>query len=241
MQRSDHHDWTSEVYVEEWVKRQRSEDPTRAERFQLMCDLFPFPHDASATILDIGAGYGPVSMFILDGYPNATCVAQDGSAPMLNRARKLMGRYGERFKTHQSDLFDTNWVPKRLGPFDAVVTSICLHNLRDFKRIGEIYGEVHAHLKAGGIFLNVDLINAPTADLWRRYAGVTTSRRQRDGASGREVEAMAPCAERSSIAGTTGPFPADLDQHLAALRAAGFKDVDCFWKETRLALFGGYA
>jgi hypothetical protein len=25
------------------------------------------------------------------------------------------------------------------------------------------------------------------------------------------------------------------------LRAAGFKDVDCFWKELRRAVFGGYA
>jgi hypothetical protein len=32
-----------------------------------------------------------------------------------------------------------------------------------------------------------------------------------------------------------------LDQHLAALKAAGFKDVDCFWKELRRAIFGGYA
>ena len=92
MQRSDHHDWTSETYVDEWVRRQQAEDPTRAERFQLMCDLFPFPPDATVTILDIGAGYGPVSRFILDRYPHATCIAQDGSEPMLNRARELMAR-----------------------------------------------------------------------------------------------------------------------------------------------------
>jgi SAM-dependent methyltransferase len=69
------------------------------------------------------------------------------------------------------------------GPFDAAVSSSCLHNLRDFKRIGEIYRDVRTHLKPSGVFLNVDLVNAPTE---------------------------------------TGPFPADLDGHLAALRAAGF-------------------
>src|SRR5713101_3531614 len=98
MQRKDHHDWASETYVDEWVRRQRSEDPARAEQFQLMCDLFPFPSDATVTILDIGAGYGPVSRFILDRYPQATCIAQDGSEPMLKHARGLMGRYGKRFK-----------------------------------------------------------------------------------------------------------------------------------------------
>jgi len=233
MQRRDHHDWTSETYVDEWVKRQRSEDPTRAERFELMCDLFPFQRDATVTIPDLGAGYGPVSMFILDRYPHATCIAQDGSEPMLNRARKLVGRYGARFHTHQSDLFAANLLPEQFAPFDAAVSSSCLHNLGDFKRIGEIYGEVRRHLQSGGVFLNVDLINAPTASLHQRYVSAATARRQREGNSGAGVEAL--------VRGGTGPFPAGLDQHLAALKAAGFTDVDCFWKDLRRALFGGYA
>jgi tRNA (cmo5U34)-methyltransferase len=167
-----------------------------------MCDRFPFPHDARVNILDLGAGYGPVSAFILDRYPNATCVGQDGSAPMLDRARSLMGKYGARFTPHRSDLFAPDWLPAKLGSFDAAVSSICLHNLRDFTRIGEIYGEVRRRLKSGGVFLNLDLVNAP------------------DG---------------------TGPFPAGLDEQLAALRAAGYGNVDCFWKDARLALFGGFA
>jgi tRNA (cmo5U34)-methyltransferase len=241
MQRCDHHDWTSEAYVDEWVRRQQAEDPTRAERFQLMCDLLPFPYDATVTILDLGAGYGPVSMFILDRYPHATCIGQDGSEPMLNRARKLMRKYGKRFQPHQSDLFEPNWLPKHLGPFDAVVTSSCLHNLRDFQRIGEIYGEVRGRLKPGGVFLNLDLVNAPTTGLEQRYVRAAAARRQRAGTSGTDVAAMVRRGGRSSAAGGTGPFPASLDQHLTALTAAGFEDVDCFWKELRRALFGGYA
>jgi tRNA (cmo5U34)-methyltransferase len=241
MQRSDHHDWTSDAYVEEWVGRQQAEDPTRAERFQLLCDLFPFPNDAQVTILDVGAGYGPVSKFILDHYPNATCIAQDGSEPMLNRARNIMAGYGERFKTHESDLFDTNWLPKLLAPFDAAVSSSCLHNLRDFKRISEIYGDIRDSLKPGGIFLNLDLINAPTSELERRYFMVTAARRKREGASREDIEAMIRRAGQSPGRMPAGAFPASLDQHLAALKSAGFRDVDCFWKELRRALVGGFA
>jgi tRNA (cmo5U34)-methyltransferase len=242
MQRRDHHDWASELYVDEWVRRQQAEDPIRAERFQLMCDLFPFAHDAPVTILDVGAGYGPVSAFILDGHPRATCIAQDSSVPMLNRAQTLVARYGGRFKTHCSDLFQTGWLPKQFGPFDATVSSICLHNLRDFKRIGEIYREIREHLRPGGAFLNLDLFNAPTADLHQRYDVAAARRRDRNGASTTEhLGAMVRDGERSPAYGTTGPFPANLEEHLAALEAAGFKDVDCFWKELRRAVFGGYA
>src|SRR5215831_189944 len=100
MHRHDPHDWASEPYVDEWVRRQEAEDPIRAERFQLMCDLFPFSPDAAVTILDVGAGYGPLSRFVLDRYARATCIAQDGSEPMLERARTRAARYGERFKTY---------------------------------------------------------------------------------------------------------------------------------------------
>ena len=233
------HDWASETYVEEWVRRQQSEDAERAERFQLMCDLLPFPRAATVTILDVGAGYGPVSKCILDRYSHATCIAQDGSEPMLRHARALMASYGERFKIHRSDLFDKNWLPGEPGSFDAAVSSSCLHNLRDFTRISEIYREIRARLTPGGVFLNADLVNAPTAELDGRYADVTAARRQREGASPQSVEAMVR-EGRSAAVKTPGPFPATLDEQLAALRAAGFREVDCFWKDLRRALFGGY-
>jgi tRNA (cmo5U34)-methyltransferase len=240
MQQRDHHDWTSDTYVEEWVNRQQAEDSTRAERFQFMCDLLPFPNEAKVTILDVGAGYGPVSKFLLDQYPNATCIAQDGSEPMLERARHLMAHYGVRFKTHLSDLFDANWLPQQFGPFDAAVSSSCLHNLRDFKRVQEIYHDIYSNLKLDGVFLNLDLVNAPSLGLQRRYSQVAAVRRQRVETPATNVEALVRGADRSPASAPTHPFPANLDEQLAALRAAGFKEVDCFWKEVQRALFGGY-
>ena len=239
--RRDRHDWASETYVDEWVRRQQAEDPSRAERFQLICDLFPFSNDATVTILDVGAGYGPVCSFILERYPHATCVLQDGSEPMLDRARHLAAKYGQRVKLHRSDLFEVSWLPREFGPFDAVVSSSCLHNLRDFIRIREIYGDIRAHLRPGGAFLNADLINAPTAALHQRYERVATARRHREGAAAQDLAGMVQQGPRSPATATRGPFPATLDQHLTALRAAGFKDVDCFWKELRRVVFGGFA
>jgi tRNA (cmo5U34)-methyltransferase len=240
MERRDHHDWASDTYVEEWVTRQRTADQTRAQRFQLLCDLLPFPTDATVTILDVGAGYGPVSKFILDQFPNATCIAQDGSEPMLQHARQIMASYGARFQPYQSDLFEKDWLPQQFGPFDAAVSASCLHNLRDFKRISEIYSDIRMHLKPGGVFLNLDLVNAPTLALQQHYDRVTALRRQREGASHADVTAMRQEAHQTASHAPTYAFPANLDEQLAALRAAGFTDVDCFWKDLRQALFGGY-
>jgi tRNA (cmo5U34)-methyltransferase len=241
VQQRDHHDWTSEAYVEAWVTRQQTADPIRTMQFQLLCDLLPFSTDAQVTILDVGAGYGPVSKFILDQFPNATCIAQDGSAPMLQHARQLMAGYSIRFIPFQSDLFDTAWVPSQFGPFDAVVSSFCLHNLRDFTRIREIYGDIRAHLKPDAAFLNLDLLSAPTPGLQQHYDRVVATRRQREGATRNDLDALVQRADQSPTHASAHAFPGSLDQHLAALRAAGFLEVDCFWKDVQRALFGGYA
>ena len=240
MERRDHHDWASDTYVEEWVKRQQTADPARAERFQLMCDLLPFPTDAPVTILDVGAGYGPVSQCILDHFPNATCIAQDGSEPMLQRARQRLAGYGPRFTVSQSDLFAPDWLPTQYGPFDAAVSASCLHNLRDFKRISTIYSDIRAHLTPGGVFLNLDLVNAPTLALQQHYDRVAAAHRQREGAGHADISAMVQQGRQTSTHGPAHAFPANLDEHLAALRAAGFREVDCFWKDLRRALYGGY-
>jgi len=160
---------------------------------------------------------------------------------MLNRARSLTTQYGERLKTHLSDLFAVSWLPKEFGPFEAAVTCSCFHNLRDFQRVNEIYREICAHLKPGGIFLNEDLISAPTAALQQQYDSVAAARRQREGVSAEAVQARVGSRSRSVERVAPDPFPATLDQHLAAMKAARFKDVDCFWKDLRRALIGGYA
>jgi tRNA (cmo5U34)-methyltransferase len=240
MERRDHHDWASDVYVEEWVTRQQAADPARAESFQLMCDLFPFSPDDTVRILDVGAGYGPVSQFILERFRHATCIAQDGSEPMLQRARQRLAEYGARFTCRQSDLFEADWLPAQYGPFDAAVSASCLHNLRDFKRISAIYGDIRAHLKPGGVFLNLDLVNAPTLALLQHYDRVAALRRQRTEVAG-GVDAMVQRTRQTPAHGPVHAFPANLDEHLTALRAAGFTEVDCFWKDLRRALYGGYA
>jgi ubiquinone/menaquinone biosynthesis C-methylase UbiE len=240
MQQRDHHDWTSEAYVDTWVQRQQAADPARAERLQLLCDLLPFPTDAKVTILDVGAGYGPVSQFILDQFSNAVCIAQDGSEPMLRHAQRRMAGYGVRFTTVQSDLFDPTWLPATNAPFDAVVSALCLHNLRDFRRISEIYRDIRTHLKPGGACLNLDLVNAPTPVLQQRYNHVATARRQREEIARNNGDTPAPPACPTPAPASAHAFPASLDEHMAMLRTVGFLEVDCFWKDLRQALYGGY-
>src|SRR5262249_27663948 len=162
-------------------------------------------------------------------------IAQDGSAPMLQRARQIMASYSARFQPHQSDLFDKNWLPQQFGSFDAAVSVSCLHNLRDFKRISEIYSDICTHLKPGGVFLNLDLATAQRLGRQQHYARITTIHRQREGTSREDATAPLQQAHQTAAHDPAHASPANLDEQLAALRAAGFTDVDCFWKDLRRA------
>ena len=96
---------------------------------------------------------------------------------------------------------------------DEVSSPTCLHNLRDVTRIREVYRDIRAHLKPGGVFPNEDLINAPTAELPQRYEAVAVARRHRAGASAQDLWTMGEgkrvCGEcdHGSLSGDPGPTP----------------------------------
>ena len=233
----DHHDWHSETYVAEWIQRYAKEDPHRLHRFRLMASLIPFPKDEAIVILDVGAGYAPLTKVMLEEFPKARIVAQDYSEPMLSHARKSLKRYGDRVTFVTSDLMSPTWAVNTGGPFHAIVTSLAIHNLRSPDRTRQLYREVMSLVRYGGCFLNVDLINAPSPELQRTYWTTMMALRgqSQDTPSTTEAEVEAP--QRRS---DDPPFAASVEEQVLWLRDAGFQSVDCFWKELGEALVGGF-
>ncbi|MBI3744365.1 MAG: class I SAM-dependent methyltransferase, partial [Chloroflexi bacterium] len=179
-----------------------------------------------------------------EAFPNARVTLLDYSQPMLDWARKLLVQYGSRVAFVQADLSQSNALARASGPFDAAVSALALHNLQNAPRIREVYAEVFAALRSGGCFLNMDLINAPTLALQRRYWEIMLSRRKTEGSPGGQprgsTHELARAPHRHDDHDEWPPFPAGLDDQLAWLREAGFATVDCFWKDLGIALVGGY-
>ena len=74
-------------------------------------------------------------------FSNAKAVCHDGSAEMLALGRKRLAKLKGRVKFVQCDLSKTGWSKKIKGPFDAVVSSIAIHNVREHDIIRSIYAE----------------------------------------------------------------------------------------------------
>jgi ubiquinone/menaquinone biosynthesis C-methylase UbiE len=128
---------------------------------------------AAIHILDLGAGYGALARFLLNYFSHATAVCQDGSAEMAKLGRRRMKAFKGRFKYVLGDFSKPGWSRRIKGPFDAIVSSIAIHNVRSPEIIRSIYEETYSLVKPGGCFLNFDRMtpSRETQLTWLKEAG----------------------------------------------------------------------
>ena len=153
-------------------QRAKIKEVDREKIFHLIAKTLPYDQEASITILDVGAGYGALTQFLLKYFSNATAVCQDGSDEMAKLGRKRMKDLKGRVKYVLCDFSKPGWSRKIKGPFDAVVSSIAIHNVRSPDIIRAIYSETFL-VKPGGCFLNFDRMTPSLKDQtkWLRQAG----------------------------------------------------------------------
>lgn len=191
-------------------------------------------------VLDLGCGDGVLTAEILSQCGlgrtiRATLV--DGSADMLHRAGDRLGPSGNIAYVNASfhELINGR---SPLGSFDLCMSSQAIHHL-DMKEKTALFRFIFGHLNEGGCFINADVVLPPSEGLqtwyfklWREsmqymmdQAGVTDEtpeeviRRYQDPASMNR--------------------PDTLGDQLAALKEAGFRDVDCYFKDGIFTVFGG--
>ena len=169
----DHHDWSSQQYVNQWAEGQDKREVEREEIFHLIARTLSDDSQAALTILDLGAGYGALAQFLLNHSPNAKTVCQDGSAEMAKLGQKRMEYLEGRFDYVLCDFSKSGWRRKIKGPFDAVVSAIAIHNVRSPEIIKSIYHETFSLVKTGGRFLNFDRMTPSKQDqlTWLEQAG----------------------------------------------------------------------
>lgn len=152
-----HHDWHSEEYVRGWIEGDVTRDGERRPVLRRMVRLLPFEGDAAIRVLDVGGGYGMLTREVLEEYPNSRVVLHDFSGPMLAHAARRLAGALDRVQFARADLRDPAWTDAVGGPFDAVVSSITLHNVREPERVRAIYREIRPLVGDGGCLANLDL------------------------------------------------------------------------------------
>lgn len=216
-------DWSDEEFITYWIERQEERHAERDRQFAMIRAIVPYATDEAFRYLNVGSGPGALDAVLLERFTQAQAVLSDNAEGMLKHAHKVLAAYGSRASFVRSDFSSPDWVQTVQGPFDLVVSSIAIHNLRDPRRIRALYAEIFGLLGDGGMFMNMDYIRAASASL-----GPLAERAVKDPDAG-------------FLVGRGGKnMPGTSDEQLSWLREAGFQPVECFWKELRISLFGGF-
>jgi len=178
-------------------------------------------------VLDIGAGTGLLTALIAGARPDAELTLLDASPAMLEHAPDRLGDAWARCTAIVGDALTA--LPD--GPFDAVVSALAVHHLDDNAK-QRLYGAIFDRLNPGGVFVNAEQVAGPTPELDRRYGERWLEHTAELGAT---PEDHAEAAVRMSM-----DLPAPVEVQCEWLRAAGFRNVDCFFKSWRFAVFGGW-
>ena len=190
----------------------------------------------STSMLDLGCGDGIVTAAIADIAPAISATLVDGSSDMLKKAgEKLAGLKTARF-IHASfqDLIQKNILE---GGFDIIVSSLAIHHLSREEK-SALFKRVYDWLRPKGHFVNIDVVLGPSEpleqwylSLWRNW--IEERQRVLGIASGQFDEIVERYKDNRDNK------PDTLNDQLDALRSAGFKDVDCYYKFGIFTMFGG--
>jgi tRNA (cmo5U34)-methyltransferase len=188
-------------------------------------EQIPYPHDAAIRILDLGAGTGLLSALAAAVFPNARFTLADISTGMLAKAQ-------ERFAGQENVeylLIDLEH-EALTGEYEVAFSSLALHHL-EHDQLAAVFRKAYEVIVPGGAFINADQTLGTSAANEARYAAQWLADVTAQGSSDQET---ADALERMKVDKT-----ATLADQMAWLRAAGFKDVDCWYKYYRMAVYSG--
>ncbi len=180
---------------------------------------------SSPEILDLGAGTGLFSEFVLQKYPNAKITLVDLSQRMLDIAQKRFSS-NENISIIQQDF--TTFKGEKL--YDAVISSLAIHHLED-KAKAELYNRIFSFLKSDGIFINAEQVAGESEYFSRLY---DKEWREKVEASNLSREDIDTSYERIKLDKRT-----PVSTQIKWLRDAGFKEVDCLYKYYDFAVLYG--
>lgn len=184
------------------------------------------PADAKR-IVDLGAGSGLFSVMLAEAFPHAELHLIDFSAPMLALARQRLGE-SARIHYHLAD-YTATALPIAC---DAVASSLSIHHLEHERKQSMLHIVVRA-LRNHGVFVNADHIAGPSPELEAIYQERWLADVRRLGATEQQIA--------DSLYRQQEDRRAPVDVQLAWMRAAGFVDVDCWYKASSFAVMTGRA
>lgn len=177
-------------------------------------------------IIDLGGGTGALAEVVLAAYPEMTVEIWDVDRKMLAVAQERLKSFGSRIRLVERSFTEP------LPACDGVTASLALHHVHDLNAKTSIYMNIYKALRSGGIFLNADATMSDDPIIRKATYSVWSSFMKSSGMGDEEVRKH---FDDWKTEDRYFPLTTELD----ALRKAGFKNPECFWKYAATVVAGG--
>lgn len=211
----------------------------RRRLVKILFDLYRYRFNDKnrLVLLDIGCGDGILSGYIQRNSPENTFFLLDGSCKMLEKAKQNI-QGPNVFYIHQT--FE-EYISSEADDahYDFVYSANAIHHLDLFAK-SRLYEKIFRELKKGGLFVNIDPV-LPSSELseqwqfnmWRDWMNEALLNKGLSDHKGKYDDFPLQYKMKSENK------PGSLFDQLQALNKAGFENVDCFYKYSIFAIFGG--
>lgn len=203
--------------------------PPYQEMFEALVNYSFVERQTPLNILELGCGTGNLSLFVGSVFPNASLTLVDLSPEMLAQTAEKLSHLA-----HSPELVEGGFMEVSLPAqrFDLIISSVALHHLIDAEK-PSMYRRIYNWLKPGGLLRIADEVKTLPAEQamplnearWKEWS-------RENGATEEELAFWTDHAEKYD-------HYASLHEHFKWLAAAGFTEVDCYWKRVLWAVFGG--
>lgn len=182
---------------------------------------------AMLEVLDLGAGTGLFSAMVLGRLPQARLHLVDVSDAMLAQAReRFAGAAGSNVGFEVRDYTQGSLG----GPWDLVLSALSIHHLDDGAK-RSLFARIFQALRPAGLFVNAEQVLGPTPAAEARYRRLWDGQVLGSGVDRLEYERAVDRMRHDRCA--------TLFDQLEWMRAAGFAEVDCAFKQWRFAVYFG--
>lgn len=179
----------------------------------------------SPSILDIGAGTGLLSEFIMQKFPSASLHLLDESTEMLSKAQLRLEKYTPKIFVQPMT------APLPDGGFHAIISSLAIHHLIDEEK-RDLFRRIFQALVPGGIFINGEQILGENDWQQKLFEDTHLDGARALGSDEAEIQAA---EERM-----TYDKCSTLRDQILWLRQIGFQNADSFFHSFRFAVYAGW-
>ena len=217
----------------EYDKFRRQLIPCFDEFYGTVVKLVPFRRNEKISVLDLGAGTGLLTHWIIKAFPNALFYLVDFAEEMLLQAKK---RFQALIETNKNQIHFYSLDYSKLDlkiegkTFDLIVSSLSIHHLTPEDK-HTLFSNIFSALNAKGMFINADLCLGETEEIESAYQRDWLNYINQSGLTHQQIQEG---IERSKY-----DKKDTLVKQLQWLKQIGFKNVNCWYMNYSFSVYSG--